>query len=74
MSDDMITLTEELYDRRDPNRPPVFVAGRGAQVPRKLAEALGLKVEKPAVKARKEADVEDKAVKPATKTVRAKKD
>lgn len=69
---DEITLTEDLYDRRDPNRPPVFVAGKGQKVLRSVAEALG--VAAPAeTKVRR--DVEDKAVKPAaTKTARTKKD
>lgn len=69
---DEVTLTAELYDRRDPSRPPVFVAPAGAKVPRAIAQALGAAVE-PSAKARKEADVEDKSVKPATKSTRAKK-
>lgn len=67
---DEITLDADLYDRRDPNRPPVFIASKGAKVSRALAEKLGVA---PAAKARKEAQVEDKAVKPAT-TKRTKKD
>lgn len=67
---EMTTLTEDLYDRRDPNRPPVFIAAKGAQVPTKVAELLGVK---PATKARKEAEVEDKAVKPAAAKARSTK-
>lgn len=66
-----VTLTEDLYDRRDPKRPPVFIASKGAKIPRALAEKFGLA---PAVKARKEAEVEDKAVKPAATAKRSKKD
>lgn len=69
---DEVTLTEELYDRRDPNRPPVFIAPKGAKVPRALLVALGVEAPKPAAKARREEQVEDKAVKPAA-TKRAKK-
>lgn len=70
MSDEVI-LEAELYDRRDPNRPPVFIAPKGAKVPRAIAEKFGAVA---ATKARKEADVEDKAVKPAaTKSTRAQK-
>lgn len=72
---DEVTLEAELYDRRDPDRPAVFIAAKGAKVPRELADKFGGVYTKPAsVKARKEADVEDKAVKPATKSVRTKKD
>ena len=72
---DEITLDEDLYDRRDPSRPAIFIAPRGAKVSRVTAEALGLKAAKPAaVKAVREIEVEDKAVKPAaTKSARAKK-
>lgn len=70
---DEVTLSEDLYDRRDPNRPAIFIAGKGATVAREVAERFGVKVEKPAVKARKEAEVEDKAVKPASKSTRSKK-
>lgn len=73
MSDE-VTLTEDLFDTRDPKRSPVFVAGKGQTVPRRVAEALGVKLEV-ATKARRGDMVEDKAVKPAaTKApVRTKK-
>lgn len=71
---DEVTLSEDLYDRRDPNRPAIFIAGRGSKVSRDIAERFGVKAEKPVVKARKEADIEDKAVKPAEiKSTRSKK-
>ena len=57
---DTVTLTEDLYDRRDPQRPPVFVASAGTPVRRDIAGLLGAVT--PAVgKARRVADVEDKA-------------
>lgn len=73
MADEVI-LTDELYDRRDPGRPAVFIAPKGASVPKALADKFGGSYDKPAgVKARKETEVEDKAVKPAS-TKRVKKD
>lgn len=71
MADEEVTLTEDLFDRRDPQRPAIFIAPRGTSVKRSVLEALG--VAAPAVKARREADVEDKALKPAA-TKRTKKD
>lgn len=72
MADEVI-LEAELFDSRDPQRPAVFIAPKGAKVPRELADKFGGVYAKPAsVKARKEADVEDKAVKPATKSLRKK--
>lgn len=68
---DEVTLEEELYDRRDPNRPAIFIAPKGAKVSRAIAEKFGAKV--PAAKARKEAQVEDKALAPSS-TKRTKKD
>ena len=71
MSEPTIILTEPLYDRRDPNRPPVFIAAAGATVPASVAKALGVSVPA-AAKAVKVYDTENKAVKPAAK--RAAKD
>lgn len=71
MSEQMVTLTEDLWDRRDPNRPAVFLFPKGASIPASVAALFGLA---PATKARKEAEVEDKAVKPAaTKAPRSTK-
>jgi len=41
MSDDLVTLTATLYDQRDPNRPRVFIAQIGQQVPKSLADRFG---------------------------------
>lgn len=71
----LVKLTEELYDRRDPARPAVFLAPKNALVDKAFADKFDGKYDAPAAtKARKEADVENKAVKPAeTKTARSKK-
>lgn len=70
-----VTLTEDLWDNRDPNRPPVFLFPKGATIPAEIAAKFGLaSAPKPAAKAIKEDAVEDKAVKPATKSARTKKD
>lgn len=36
-----VILTAPLYDRRDPNRPAVFIAPKNAKVPREMAEKFG---------------------------------
>lgn len=36
-----VTLTAPLYDRRDPKRPPVFIAPKNAQVLREIADRFG---------------------------------
>lgn len=36
-----VTLTAPLYDRRDPNRPPVFIAPAGASIPQHVADLFG---------------------------------
>lgn len=73
MSEQMVTLTEDLWDRRDPNRPAVFLYAKGASIPAEIAAKFGL-VPAPASKARREEMVEDKAMKPAaTKAPRSTK-
>ncbi|CAB4218419.1 hypothetical protein UFOVP1608_27 [uncultured Caudovirales phage] len=78
---DTFTLKEDLYDRRDPLRPPVFVAGKGEKVTMHTATVFGLvsksaakrvdltpsdEPEDVAVKAVKAEAVENKAIKPAS--------
>lgn len=71
MAEQMITLENDLWDNRDPNRPAVFLYAKGTAIPASIAAIFGLA---PATKARRENMVEDKAVKPAaTKAPRAKK-
>lgn len=65
MTEKMFTCTEHVYDRRDPNRPAVFIAAAGEEIPMAAAIKLGLVKEAPAAKAVKAVDVENKAVKPA---------
>lgn len=66
MTEKMFTCPEHVYDRRDPNRPAVFIAAAGEEIPMSAAIKLGLVKEEPvAVKAVKAVDVENKAVKPA---------
>lgn len=36
-----VTLTAPLYDRRDPNRPPVFIAAAGRSISREVADRFG---------------------------------
>ena len=36
-----VTLTAPLYDRRDPNRPPVFIAASGQSIDREVADRFG---------------------------------
>lgn len=36
-----VTLTAALHDRRDPNRPPVFIAAAGAIIPKEIADRFG---------------------------------
>jgi hypothetical protein len=42
MSEKRFTLKEDLYDRRDPKRPTVFVAGKGQTVTMHTATVFGL--------------------------------
>lgn len=56
--------TSEVYHYQD-GKPPVFIAGKGVEIDYALAVKLGLVKEE--AKARKADDVENKAVKPASK-------
>lgn len=38
---EFVTLTAPLYDRRDPQRPPVFIAPKNAKVLREIADKFG---------------------------------
>lgn len=73
MTENMYTCTEHVYDRRDPNRPAVFIAAKGEQIPFSAAVKLGLVKEAPAAKKVAESMVEDKAVKPAETKVAPRK-
>lgn len=56
-------LTEAAYHKQE-GRPDVFIAGAGEEIAYEVAVALGLvAADKPATKARKAGDVENKAVK-----------
>lgn len=72
---ELYTCTDRIYVDDPKGGPRIFIAGKGDQIPMAQAVALGLaKAEKPAVKARKIEDVENKAVKPsAAGTKSAKK-
>lgn len=75
MTEKTYKLTEPLWDRRDPNRPAVFVAAEGEEIPYRTAIKYGLvKEDEPAAKKVAPAQVENKAVKPAeTKAPRKSK-
>lgn len=60
--------TEEVYHYQD-GRPPVFIAGKGVEIDYDLAVKLGLvKASKPEPKKVDVSKVENKAVKPKTKS------
>ena len=73
MTEKMYTCKEHVYDRRDPNRPAVFIAAAGEEIPWSAAVKLGLVKDEPAAKAVKPAEVENKAVKPAEAKAPARK-
>jgi len=62
-----VTLTERVYST-DPDRPRYVMFYEGQTVARSVLEALGVVDAKAATKSRPKKDIEDKAVKPATKT------
>jgi hypothetical protein len=73
MTEKMFTCKEHVFDRRDPNRPAVFIAAAGEEIPFSAAVKLGLVKDEPAAKKVTEAMVEDKAVKPAETKVAPRK-
>lgn len=67
MSEEYVKVTERIYSN-DPDRPRYVVAYEGQVVKRSVLEALGIDVPKSEAKRRPKATVEDKAVKPASKS------
>lgn len=67
MADEYVIAPERIYS--DPEKGPVYViAYEGQRVKRSVLEALGYAAPKADVKKRPKAAVEDKAIKPATKS------
>lgn len=65
MTEKTYKLTAPLWDERDPNRPKVFIAAEGEEIPYRTAVKYGLVKGEPALKKVETAEVENKAVKPA---------
>lgn len=65
MAEEYVTLTERVYST-DPDRPRYVVFYEGQTVPRNILAKYGYAA--PAAKARKQNTVEDKAIKPESKT------
>lgn len=67
MSEELVKVTERIYSN-DPERPRYVIAYEGSMVKRSVLEALGYAVPKAEAKRRPKSAVEDKAIKPASKS------